>query len=126
MILLNFIVVIEVNCKFKIKDPSKVLCFFHNFLKFSILERESPSQMPSSQTQGQQLTMVELTDRNLAWQHLLRTEEVTNCENSVSMLDIYNIEWAKKKTVKTGLTFKMPMLAAAIKSVDLTTGLDPV
>ena len=42
------------------------------------------------------------------------------------MLSIYNIEWAKKKIVHAGRTFKMPMLAAAVKSVDLTAGLDPV
>ncbi len=79
---------------------------------------ESESQ--STQFQAQQLTKLELTDRNLAWQHLLQTEEVASCENSIMLLDVYNIEWAKKKTVKTGITFKMPMLAAAIKSVKIS------
>jgi hypothetical protein len=37
------------------------------------------------------------------------------------MFDVYNIEWAKKKTLKTGMTFKMPTLAAAIKSVNITS-----
>jgi hypothetical protein len=36
------------------------------------------------------------------------------------MFDVYNIEWAKKKTLKTSMTFKMPTLAAAIKSVNIT------
>jgi hypothetical protein len=62
--------------------------------------------------------MLELTDRNLAWQHLLLTEEVANSKMSVSMLEVCNIEWAKKMTIPIGKTFKMPVLAAAIKSVD--------
>ena len=39
---------------------------------------------------------------------------------------VYNIEWAKKKNVQAGLSVKIPMLAAAIKSVDMTAGLDPM
>ena len=82
--------------------------------------------MPSSQTQTlQKLSTLELTDRNLAWQHLLRTEEIASQENSGSMLNVYNIGWAKAKQIQTGLTFKMPILVGAIKSIDVTTGLDP-
>ena len=88
---------------------------------------ESPSQVPSSQTQAQlQLSRLELTDNNLAWQHLIRSEEVASQESSGSMLCVYNIEWAKKKNVQAGLSVKIPMLAAAIKSVDMTAGLDPM
>ena len=69
------------------------------------------------------MNMLELTDRNLAWQNILQNEEVTN--SSVSLLDVYNIEWAKKRKIPNGRTFKLPMLAAAIKSVD-TSGLEEV
>jgi hypothetical protein len=46
-------------------------------------------------------------------------------ENTGSMLNVYNIGWAKAKHIQTGLTFKMPILVGAIKSIDLTIGLDP-
>jgi len=56
----------------------------------------------------------------------MRTEEVASSEKSgTSLTDKYNIEWAKKKSVPPGMTFKMPMLVAAIRSVDLTKGLFP-
>jgi hypothetical protein len=94
-----------------------VLCFLGAY---------NQSQIPSTQTQSlQKLSILELTDRNLAWQHLLRTEEMASEENTGSMLNVYNIGWAKAKQIQTGLTFKMPILVGAIKSIDLTIGLDP-
>lgn len=86
-------------------------------------KRAAQCESQSTQLQVQRLNMLELTDRNLAWQNVLQNEEVVN--SSVSLLDVYNIEWAKKRKIPNGRTFKLPMLAAAIKSVD-TSGLEEV
>lgn len=69
--------------------------------------------------------MFELRDGNLAWMHLHVTEEVTQSEILVSLLDVYNIEWAKRKKIKIGRLFNIPILALAIKSVD-NAGFDNV
>ncbi len=70
----------------------------------------------STQFQLERLNTLELTDRNLAWTNLLCNEEVA--KSSLSLLDVYNIDWAKKRKFPNGRTFKLPMLAAAITSVD--------
>ena len=56
---------------------------------------------------------------------MLRIEEVANEDASGSLLDVYNIAWAKGKMIQTGLTFKIPILIGAIKSLDLSSALDP-
>ena len=58
-------------------------------------------------------------------QHMLRTEDVANNDSSPSLMDVYNIAWAKNKMIQTGMTFKIPILIGAIKSLDLSTALDP-
>jgi len=87
--------------------------------------KRNKRESQSTQLKAKRKEKLELTDGNLAWQHLHVTEEVDQSKISVSLLDVYNIECAKRKTIKIGRSFKIRILAAAIKSVD-TTGFDDV
>jgi hypothetical protein len=100
--------------------------FKTNHLATLLQGHNGQSQGPSTQTQTlREMATMELTDRNPAWQHLLRSEEVASRESSGSMLDVYNIGSVKKRNVASGMTFKIPFLVGAVESVDLTIGMDP-
>lgn len=56
---------------------------------------------------------------------MLKNEMFASTTDSASLLDKYNIGWAKQRALGTELPFKIPILAAAVHKLDIDYGLDP-
>lgn len=56
---------------------------------------------------------------------MISNEECASQIDSPSLLNLYNIDFAKKQLPNHEILYKMPFLAAVIHSVDLSTGNSP-